>query len=393
MKTTSKIRTLGFHYHIPIEEINGDLMTPAYFGFFIDSLAPHFEKLVCFMHSKGDLPVEMDYKVINSNVELVNLGPHDSIIHRKLNFIKNRPRIKERLKEIDFMLIRASTPLLKNFHRMVGERMALMLVSNAVDGLDQLEQPAWRLALIKYWAHKYQQFEDELSKRLLTLVNSQRLLEDHKEFSSRLFRIKTTTLSKGDFVERVPDFSNKGIKLLYTGRVAPNKGIQEIVEAILDLRSFSFKLELKVVGPYSKEDGFYKSLVKKINEAGLSNQVDFVGYVTAGPQLLEYYRSSDIFIMASRSSAEGFPRVLWEAMASSLPIIASRVSGIDKVLDGRAEFFIPADAQDLKRALLRVISDKETRENRISLAREMAEENTLENSGKYIAELINKFAL
>lgn len=388
MDKSKAIRTLGFHYHIPIENINGELRTPAYFGFFIDSLAPHFDKIVCFMHSKGSMAIEMDYAIQSSNVELIDLGPYDRIFVRKFKFWREKSELKISLKGIDRLLVRASTPLLKNFYGLVGDGIVLMLVSNAVDGLDQLNQPKWRLRLIKYWARKYQDFEDLLSKRLLTLVNSQRLLEDHQTISSRLHRIKTTTLSSKDFVERKPDFSPSGIQLLYTGRVAPNKGIQDVIEALIDLRNRGVQLSLKVVGPFNTEDEFYQGLVKSVQKAGIEDKVEFVGYVTAGDKLLSHYRASDLFVMASKSSAEGFPRVLWEAMASSLPIIASRVSGIDKVLEGKAKFFAPGNVTELIKAIEETIEDKEGRNQRIVDARELARDNTLERSGEHIAHLI-----
>ena len=39
---------LGFHYHIPALITNGTIKTSAQQGFFLDSLAIHFEKVICF---------------------------------------------------------------------------------------------------------------------------------------------------------------------------------------------------------------------------------------------------------------------------------------------------------------------------------------------------------
>lgn len=382
---------LGFHYHIPIEVKGGQLLTPAYFGFFIDSIAPYFEELVCFMHSKGSMSVNLDYTIKSSNVRLINLGPHDRILKRKLAFRSFRKEVKYEIDKLDALLIRASTPLLKNFYQLAGRKIALMLVSNAVDGLDELQQPKWRLTLIKYWAKRYQAFEDELSKKALTLVNSDKLYQAHNGLSERLYRIRTTTLTKEDFWSRAELFTNSEVRLLFTGRVASNKGIQDIISCLLSLNcddTVSQQFRLDVVGPYSENDPFYQGLVKQIADAGLRDLVTFHGYMTAGPTLLQFYRNADIFIMASRSSAEGFPRVLWEAMASSLPIVSSNVAGIADALAGKAHFFQPGNVEEMKLSILAKLDNQDLCKEQIANASEFASSNTLEATGREIATII-----
>ena len=382
---------LGFHYHIPLEEINGQFLTPAYFGFFIDSIAPHFEELVCFMHSKGSMSVSLDYSIKSSNVRLIDLGPYDRIMKRKIAFCSVQKEVKSEIDKLEAVLMRASTPLLKNFYQLAGSKVTLMLVSNAVDGLDELPQPKWRLTLIKYWAKRYQHFEDELSKSALTLVNSDKLLEAHKGISKRLYRIRTTTLSERDFWSRKELFQNSVVRLLFTGRVASNKGIQDIISCLLSLNEdveVIRQFHLDVVGPYSENDPFYQDLVKQIEDVGLSEGVTFHGYMTAGPKLLQFYRNADIFIMASRSSAEGFPRVLWEAMASSLPIVSSNVAGIAEALAGRAHFFQPGNVEEMKESILGKLENQDLCKNQIASATKFASSNTLEATGLEIATII-----
>lgn len=382
---------LGFHYHIPIEEVDGDYLTPAYFGFFIDSIAPHFEELVCFMHSKGSMSVSLDYSIKSSNVRLIDLGPYDRIMKRKIAFRSVRKEVKNEIDKLDVVLMRASTPLLKNFYQLAGSKIALMLVSNAVDGLDELPQPKWRLALIKYWAKQYQDFEDELSKSALTLVNSDKLFQAHQNISRRLYRIRTTTLSEKDFWSRKELFPSSIIRLLFTGRVASNKGIQDIISCLLSLNDdveAGRQFHLDVVGPYSENDPFYQGLVKQIEDAGLRERVTFHGYMTAGPKLLQFYRNADIFIMASRSSAEGFPRVLWEAMASSLPIVSSNVAGIAEALAGKAHFFQAGNVEEMKQSILAKLDNQDLCREQIANASEFASSNTLEATGLEIAKII-----
>ena len=60
---------------------------------------------------------------------------------------------------------------------------------------------------------------------------------------------------------------------------------------------------------------------------GITNKIEFLGHIPNGPELLRIYRDSDIFILPTYSG-EGFPRVLYEAMSQSIPIITTNVCGI-----------------------------------------------------------------
>jgi glycosyltransferase involved in cell wall biosynthesis len=90
--------------------------------------------------------------------------------------------------------------------------------------------------------------------------------------------------------------------------------------------------------------------------------VDFTGYVPNGPALLEHYRAGDIFVLPSLS--EGFPRVIFEAMAQCLPVVPARIPNIGRPALGDTGFVhyaTPGDPPDLARAIREVIAGGELR--------------------------------
>jgi glycosyltransferase involved in cell wall biosynthesis len=89
----------------------------------------------------------------------------------------------------------------------------------------------------------------------------------------------------------------------------------------------------------------------------LENNVHFLGNRNDIPKLLA---ASDYFILPSLW--EGLPMALIEAMASGLPIIATRVSGTNQVMvHGETGLLVPpGDAKELERAILELLSNPYT---------------------------------
>jgi glycosyltransferase involved in cell wall biosynthesis len=86
----------------------------------------------------------------------------------------------------------------------------------------------------------------------------------------------------------------------------------------------------------------------------LSDRFHFVGGVA---NLREYLSTADIFVLPSRS--EGFSNAIVEAMAASLPVVATDVGGnAEAVIDGVSGFIVPSeDPAALAAAIGGLLSD------------------------------------
>lgn len=108
--------------------------------------------------------------------------------------------------------------------------------------------------------------------------------------------------------------------LLYVGRIAPEKELDVLMDAVKILNKRNLKFKLLVIG-----DGPSKQELKNQN---IENIV-FVGYKT-GEELRKYYASADIFTFPS--SSETYGNVILEAMASGLPVVAPFAGGVQENL-------------------------------------------------------------
>ena len=116
--------------------------------------------------------------------------------------------------------------------------------------------------------------------------------------------------------------------LLYHGRVDRRKGVLELIEAVnhLKLKGRDLRLIISGIGP---DFVTAKELVSAMH---LNAIVRFTGYVSYdnAPKI---YRSADLFV--SPTWSEGFSNTILEAMASGLPIVASRAIGVIDCLTDR----------------------------------------------------------
>lgn len=373
---------LGFHYHVPMEQRTDGLYTPGYQGRFLDSLAPHCERLICFMHSP--LPAErdiLDYRIQSPNCEFVDIGPHVSVPRRTLSSPLVIRQVRSRREEFDVILIRGPSPLLPVMAWAVSPKpVALLLVGDYLAGINDLPQPWWRKELIRLWALSNSWAQLRVAKRALTFVNSRLLYQQLQGKIPHLIETRTTTLSESDFFFREDACQAPPYRLLYTGRISVTKGLVDIVEALAILVSRGIDVIFDLAGPLEPGDPGLDEVYAAAESRGVRERVHYHGYRPVGPELFELYRQADIFVIASRSSFEGFPRVIWEAMAHSLPVIATRVGAIPHYLiAGESAMLIsPRSPEQLADSIIQLIMNPQLRQTLIRSGRTLAQANTLE---------------
>lgn len=167
--------------------------------------------------------------------------------------------------------------------------------------------------------------------------------------------------------------SGDGLVIIGTvGRLQPVKDQQTLLRAFADVvhagRGAAATARLVVVG-----DGpLLDTLTQLAQSLGIAHLTWFPGDRTDIAQLLQ---SMDVFVLPSL--AEGISNTILEAMATALPVIATRVGGnVELVQDGESGcFFDPGDATTLERLLARYLDDPRTRRRHGDRSRQLAIEN------------------
>ncbi len=134
--------------------------------------------------------------------------------------------------------------------------------------------------------------------------------------------------------------------VICVGRLDPQKGVTYLIDAFSLLKKKVENSRLILIGVGSEEE----RIKKLISETGLTDSVLHFRNVS-DEELVGFYNISDVF--ASPTLYEGLPQVILEAMASSLPIVATNTGENTQVVENWVNGLLvkPADANALVEAL------------------------------------------
>ena len=142
------------------------------------------------------------------------------------------------------------------------------------------------------------------------------------------------------------------------GRFDPLKNQMALVEAFLHIvrtdSQLRSRLRLVLIG-----DGPERAEMQAVLDRSHANDIAWIsGFRDDMPQV---YRSLDLFVLPSRR--EGISNTLLEAMASGIPVIASRVGGNPEILpEGIAGRLVAPEASEIAEAILDYVEDASLRE-------------------------------
>ena len=146
-----------------------------------------------------------------------------------------------------------------------------------------------------------------------------------------------------------PAPSEGGMKLLFVGRLDPVKGLRVLMEAFEAARAKAPDITLSIIG-----DGEDRAWVEA--EARRIGGIEVLGY-RSQDFVAETLGGSDVLVLPS--FAEGVPVALMEAMVSCRPVVASRVGGVQELVeDGvSGRVVAPGDVSALAEAFVELASN------------------------------------
>ena len=179
---------------------------------------------------------------------------------------------------------------------------------------------------------------------------------DEEIFTSVVTRADVDT-TRSMPVDPVAPSDERPLRIVWAGRMAAEKGLEDLLAAVTSLEAGGMAVRLSVIG-----DGPVRAVLERqAGASGLDGRVRWHGYIADRASYLKALRDADIFALPSR--AEGVPKVLVEAMAAGLPLVAARVGAVPALLGGgeRGRLVEPHDAAALATAIADLALDQAER--------------------------------
>jgi glycosyltransferase involved in cell wall biosynthesis len=129
-------------------------------------------------------------------------------------------------------------------------------------------------------------------------------------------------------------------QILYVGRLISTKNVDKLIYAFSEVSKHVPEASLKIVGDGPEST----SLKRLVHSLGLRPKVTFTGTTPTYDAVARHFKESALFVLPS--TVEGESIATKEAMAASLPVIATRIAGsgvLSIVKDGVNGFLVDPD--------------------------------------------------
>jgi len=184
------------------------------------------------------------------------------------------------------------------------------------------------------------------------------IINECGEDARRKVKVVHCGVNPGYFMPRRVARDDGRYRLVCVASLEEVKGHRFLIEACRQLVAQGLDLQCDLVG----EGPMREAVETQIREAGLEGRVRLVG-AQPRPEVMNILSHADVAVLASHPTRdgkrEGIPVALMEAMATGLPVVSTRISGIPELVEsGVSGLLVPSgDARALAEAIAGLLAD------------------------------------
>lgn len=272
------------------------------------------------------------------------------------SYIREVKKILKKNKEIFDVVIIENNPLyILKIKKYIKTQIFLHLHNDYLNNKSKLNKKVYSmydkiLTVSNYIGNRVKTIENKNNK-IKTLYNGidinrfkQEISENEKKQIRNKYKINET-----DFV------------FLYTGRIIPQKGVKEMVQAFNNINKKNKNIKLLIVGSSSFKNGKKSKYIKKIEKLIIKNNknIIFTGYVDYN-EINKIYKSCETQIVPSLWG-EALAITVIEGMAAGIPQIVNNIGGIPEMMKKDTVLFCDEKniINSLEKNMLQLINNKE----------------------------------
>ena len=164
----------------------------------------------------------------------------------------------------------------------------------------------------------------------------------------------TKTLDEKEVIRDKFKIDKKDFVITFVGRIVKDKGINELIEAFVNLSKKHNNLKLLLVGDYEE----HLNPIKKENKI-LIDSLDSIITVGFQNDIRDFLSITDLFVLPSYR--EGLPNSLIEAGSFGIPLLATNINGCNEIIDDGITGILveKKSAKKLEEAIDKLLEDKE----------------------------------
>ncbi len=240
--------------------------------------------------------------------------------------------------------------------------------------------PSFRGRVSNNFMKRLSKLEEETAKNATLIVTiSNYSLEKIQKYYD-IEQSKVRIVPNGVDIDKFKPMDTKGVRqqfglgnelcVLFVGSLIPRKGLPFLVEAAKKVVKDQADTKFLIVG-----DGPLRNqLSDSLDTANLSGNFKFIGNLKDDVLPL-VYNCADVFVLPSIQEGQGI--VLLEAQASSKPVVAFNIGGVNETVQNKETGFLVnrGNVDALADALLKLLTDRALREKMGSNGRKFVSEN------------------
>lgn len=176
--------------------------------------------------------------------------------------------------------------------------------------------------------------------------------------------------------------------ILCVGAIAPRKGHIYTIEMFNRLRAMGIDAKLRIIGSLT-DQAYYDQLKQRIADSKYKEDISLEANLPR-EELLKAYAEAKLFVLHSREESQGI--VFAEAMATGLPVVATKIGGIPYVVaEGKSGALCPfGDVEAMAEMVEKLMTDDALLIQYSEIAKEIAKGYSWKDIAERIVELYHR---